>query len=179
MRLQEKERKSGRGSPGKAGHRPCDSASHGSRPPWQALAKPNCQPRGLKSPILFIAWVLVGFPMQIPKELVIWLVLPWAIQQQLQPFPSTYILEHILPSKQYPANCPLPNSCHHPPTPPTTVPMYAAPRMPAYSCVPPQWSPHRHLQMELCSHIMEGPQLVPQASCLQPGLSSLCARMYA
>ena len=24
---------------------------------------------------------------------------PWAIQQQLQPFPSTYILEHILPSK--------------------------------------------------------------------------------
>uniref|UniRef100_A0A8C6DGN4 Family with sequence similarity 168 member B n=1 Tax=Moschus moschiferus TaxID=68415 RepID=A0A8C6DGN4_MOSMO len=72
----------------------------------------------------------------------------------------------------------------HSPTPvtpphPTTVPMYAAPRMPAYSCVAPKWSPHKHLQMELCSHIMEVPQLVVQASCLQPGLSSLCSSMYA
>ena len=70
----------------------------------------------------------------------------------------------------------------HSPTPvthPTTVPIYAAPRMPTYSYVPPQWLPHKHLQMELCSHIMEVPQPVLQASCLQPGLSSLCASMYA
>ena len=65
------------------------------------------------------------------------------------------------------------------PPSPTTVPMCAAPRMPAYSHVPPRWSPHKHLQVELCSHTMEGPQLLLQASCLQPGLSSLCFSMYA
>ena len=70
----------------------------------------------------------------------------------------------------------------HSPTPvthPTTVPIYAALRMPTYSYVPPQWLPHKHLQMELCSHIMEVPQLVLQASCLQPGLSPLYSSMYA
>ena len=106
------------GTPGKVGHRPCDSASHGSRPPWQALAKRNRQPRGLKSPILFIAWVLLGFPMQIPKE---WLS-SW-FPHGLYSSSSSLFPQHIswstsyLPNR-YPANCPLPSSCHPPPTPP-------------------------------------------------------------
>ena len=36
----------------------------------------------------------------------------------------------------------------------------------------PSFSPPSGLWMELCSHIMEVPQLVLQAFCLQPGLSS-------
>ena len=115
MRLQEKVReREWAGSPGKAGHRPCDSASHGSRPPWQAFAKPKCQLRGLKSPILFIAWVLLGFPMQITKELVISLVPHGLYSSSSSLFPQHISWSTSYLPNRYPANCPFPNSCHPP-----------------------------------------------------------------
>lgn len=51
--------------------------------------------------------------MQMPKELVIQLVSPWATQQQLLPIPLTCTLERILPSKQviplaHLTKCPVP-----------------------------------------------------------------------
>ena len=78
--------------------------------------------------------------MQIPKE---WLS-SW-FPHGLYSSSSSLFPQHIswstsyLPNR-YPANCPLPSSCH-PPTHPTSVPVYAAPRMPAYSYAPPPWSP--------------------------------------
>lgn len=54
----------------------------------------------LKSWILSIALVLLGFPMQMPKELDIQLVSPWAMQQLLLPILPTCTLEQILLFKQ-------------------------------------------------------------------------------
>lgn len=73
--------------------------------------------------------------MQMPKELVIQLVSPWATQQQLLPIPPTCTLERILPSKQvtllaHHTKCPVPlpaGQCLHTPPLPTPTRLLCTP----------------------------------------------------
>lgn len=73
--------------------------------------------------------------MQMPKELVIQLVFPWAMQQQLLPILLICILEQILPSKQvtllaHLTKCPVPppaGLCRRTPPPRTPTRLLCTP----------------------------------------------------